>query len=138
MECHQIESLTDPQVDQLVDLFHREWWTAGRTRRDVLKMLRHSPLVVAFEEADSGSLLAFSRVFTDQVYKALILDVIVAPYARSIGLGSRLLQAILQHESLREVRDFELYCLPELKPFYREFGFTDELGGLRLLRLRRR
>jgi len=27
----------------------------------------------------------------------------------------------------------ELYCLPELVPFYRKWGFTEELGGLRFM-----
>jgi hypothetical protein len=44
------------------------------------------------------------------------------------------MDALLEHPSLKTVRHLELYCLPELIPFYRRWGFTDELGELRFLR----
>jgi len=68
------------------------------------------------------------------VYKALILDVIVDVAYRGRELGRILMDTILQHPALRSVRHFELYCLPELMPFYRKWGFTDELGTLRFMR----
>jgi len=38
---------------------------------------------------------------------------------------------------LSRVKHFELYCLPELEPFYESFGFSTEAGGVRLMRLAR-
>jgi GNAT superfamily N-acetyltransferase len=79
-------------------------------------------------------LVAFSRVITDYVYKALILDVIGAPEFRNRNLGRRLMDAVCEYPPLTAVRHFELFCLPELIPFYQKWGFTDEVNGLRLLR----
>ena len=78
--------------------------------------------------------MAFARVLTDGVYKALIFDVIVAGSHRDHGLGRALMDALLEHPRLKSVRHLELYCLPELIPFYRRWGFSDELGELRFLR----
>ena len=80
------------------------------------------------------SLVAFSRVLIDYVYKALILDVIVDASCRGQGLARALLDGIVEHPRLQSVRHFELYCRPELVPFYCRWGFTEELGELRFMR----
>lgn len=81
--------------------------------------------------------MAFARVLTDFAIKALIFDVIVDGNYRQQGLGKKLVDAVVAHPALKAVRHLELYCLPELVPFYERWGFTDSLGGLRLMRLER-
>ena len=130
----RVERLTDSQIEQLCNLYQGEWWTRGRVLEDIRRMLEHSDVVVAFAERDTGRLAAFARVLTDYVFKALVFDVIVAPAHRGTGAGRMLLDAIVAHPALRAVRHFELYCLPELVPFYRKWGFTDDLGALRFMR----
>ncbi len=76
----------------------------------------------------------FPPVLTDFVFKGLIFDVIVAPGHRDRGLGDEVVSLILNHEKLREVRSMELYCLPELVPFYERHGFGDDAGRLKLMR----
>lgn len=132
MEVRRIEQLERTHVEELTSLFGELWWTPGRTREDVERMLAHS-LVVAFVD-DRGSLAAFARVLSDRVYKALVFDVVVAPALRGTGLGDRLVHAVLDHPELREVRHFELYCAPDMVPYYERFGFTSELGTLTFMR----
>ncbi len=134
MSFKRIEKLSDAQIGQLVALYQNEWWTRGRTLAGVRTMLASSDVIVAFVEQGNRKLAAFSRVITDYTYKALVLDVIVAPAHRGTGLGRMLMEGILGHPRLRRVRHLELYCLPELLPFYRQWGFTEELGELKLLR----
>jgi len=38
------------------------------------------------------------------------------------------------HIELKEVTHFELYCLPELIEYYKQFDFSEEIGGIKLLR----
>jgi putative acetyltransferase len=38
---------------------------------------------------------------------------------------------------LQSVEHIELYCLPELQAYYQAAGFTNELGGVQLMRLER-
>lgn len=132
-EPTQIEQLTDPQVDDLLALYNHEWWCLDRRMEDVRRMLEGTDVTIGFADAD-GRLVAFARVLTDGVYKALIFDVIVAADHRDTGLGRRLMDAIVEHPRIRGVAHLELYCLPELEPFYRRWGFTSELGELRFMR----
>jgi GNAT superfamily N-acetyltransferase len=133
MIVETVAQLSEAQIADLERLYQGEWWTQGRERADIRRMLAHS-VVVAFCETDGRRLVAFARVLTDYVYKALIFDVIVDPAYRGTGLGRMLIDAIVNHPDLREVRHFELYCLPELVPFYEQWGFTDDLGRLRFMR----
>ena len=41
-------SLTASEIDQLVDLFQAEWWTKGRTKIDVEKVLCSGGPIFAF------------------------------------------------------------------------------------------
>jgi GNAT superfamily N-acetyltransferase len=132
-----IEQLTDAQIDDLRCLYEREWWTQGRSETQVRGLIENSDITVAFCEAQSRRLVAFARVLTDFRIKALIFDVIVDNEYRGQGLGKRLFDAVVAHPALQTVQHLELYCLPELVPFYERWGFTDSLGGLRLMRLAR-
>jgi GNAT superfamily N-acetyltransferase len=137
MAIEQIDRLTDAQAEDLHRLYQHEWWTQERSLSQVRSLLRHSDLVVAFCESESRRLVAFARVITDFTIKALILDVIVAREYRKGGLGQKLLDAIVTHASLESVGHLELYCRPELVPFYERWGFSDALGSLRFMRLTR-
>jgi GNAT superfamily N-acetyltransferase len=129
-----IDELTDNQIDDLHEMYRNEWWTETRGRGELPKMLANSDELVAFEDSDSRELVSFARVLTDYTYKALIFDVIVAGSQRGQGLGERLMEEILDHPQLVDVEHFELYCLEELAEFYEQWGFTAELGSLRLMR----
>ncbi len=97
-------------------------------------MLTNIDIVLGAVDQVSGQLVAFARVLTDGVFKAKIFDVIVAPDFRNRGLGTQLMNAIRENPQLRDVRNLELYCLPEMAPFYERWGFTSNLGDLVLLR----
>ena len=134
MPVEPITTLSEQQIDDLLELYRQEWWTKGRDPEGVRRALQASDLIVAFCEADTQRLVACTRVLTDYVYKALILDVIVAPTHRGTGLGKALLDGVVGHPALRAVRHFELYCRPEMMPFYEQWGFTDDVGVLRFMR----
>lgn len=135
MAFTQLDALRATQVDELLVLYRDLWWAHDRSRADIEVMLAHS-LVIAFEDGD-GALAAFARVVTDQVYKALILDVVVAPQHRGTGLGGRLLDAVVAHPVLAAVRHLELYCAADLVPFYERWGFTVTPAAVHAMRLDR-
>jgi GNAT superfamily N-acetyltransferase len=130
-----VEQLDGDLPEQLHALFLEEWWTHRRSVDDVRRMLDGSDVVLALVDDSQGERLAgFARVVTDFVYKALVLDVIVQADYRKAGLGARLMDEVVGHPRLRDVLHFELYCRPELVPFYERWGFTDELGVIRFMR----
>jgi GNAT superfamily N-acetyltransferase len=128
MTFEAIECLNDDQIEDLYRLYQTEWWSKGRKKADIERMLKHSDLIVAFCEPDSKRLIAFSRILTDYVYRATIFDVIVEASYRGDGLGRILIDTIVNHPDLKSVEGLYLYCLPEMIPFYKKWGFTDDVG----------
>jgi GNAT superfamily N-acetyltransferase len=122
------------RLDELMELFAGQWWTARRTRDDVEAMLRGSGLLFALIDTSINRLVGFARVITDGVYLAMLLDVIVANDRRGMGLGRALLDSVTNHATLVNVQSVELVCQPDLVPFYRQWGFTDQVGQSRLMR----
>jgi len=107
---------------------------AGGSLDDIRRMLEHTDITLGLCERATGRLAAFARVLTDRVFKGFIFDVIVDPACRGRGLGNRIMEAILGHPDLARVRHFELYCRPEMFPFYRRWGFTEDVGEILLMR----
>lgn len=124
--------LTDDQIHQLHQLYQNEYWSKGRSVEDTRRCVEGSTSIFAFIEHDQ--LLAFARVLTDYVFKALIFDVIVSPSHRAQGLGKQIIESITCDTRLKKVKHIELYCLPDLFEFYGQFGFTQETGAMQLMR----
>ncbi len=131
-EWTRIYFLSPDQIDDLMRLYQREWWTARRERNEVVRMLDANPLIFAIADRATGELVAFARAISDFVYKALLLDVIVDVERRGEGLGALLIDTILIE--LAPVRHIELYCREDLKVFYRRWGFQDTSGAVCFLR----
>jgi predicted GNAT family N-acyltransferase len=132
-----VEQIDDRLRAELMELYRHEWWTSERREVDVTRMLQHSDLVVGVCANPGGELVAFARVLTDRAYKAVIFDLIVAQAHRGAGLGRRLIEHMLDHPMLAQVAHVELYCRPELIPFYEQWGFTASLRDVNLMRKER-
>jgi predicted GNAT family N-acyltransferase len=128
------DRLEGRHVHELHALYQNEWWTRGRTLDETRRVVEHSDLLFAFLGEPDRRLVAFARVLTDRVFKALVFDVIVAPDRRGEGLLRKLLDRIFSHPDLKGVKHLELYCLPELVPLYEKFGFSTDMGGVRWMR----
>ncbi|MDD5260515.1 MAG: GNAT family N-acetyltransferase [Methylacidiphilales bacterium] len=134
MKLTPVTQLNEQQLAQLHQLYQGEWWSRGRTLPDITRAIAGTDYIFGFAEPDSGRLVIFARVLSDRVYKALLLDVIVHPDYRGQGLGRMLVDAVVSHPDLAGVRQFELYCRPELRDFYRQWGFTDDIGEIIFMR----
>jgi predicted GNAT family N-acyltransferase len=129
-----VDEVGPDRLPQLMDLFADQWWTADRQPDDVMRMLAASSLVFALIHRPSDRLVGFTRVITDDTFLAMVLDVIVAAEWRDRGLGAMLLDAVVGHPRVAAVHSVELVCQPDLMPFYRRWGFTDQVGQSRLMR----
>ena len=119
-------------IAALTVLMRTAWWMSDRTPAEVARLVEHSDIVITLTLADR--LVGFGRVLTDYTHIALVLDVIVDESRRGSGLGAALLDAVVNHPKLAAVRSLELVCQPELIPFYRRWGFTDQVGSSTLMR----
>jgi predicted GNAT family N-acyltransferase len=129
----RIHTLTHSQIEDLYRLYQNEWWTRHRTLEDTRRMLDQARVIAAFADPRTERLIAFARAITDGTFKAVVFDVIVDPAYRKSGLGKTLMDAIVSHPELASVAHIELYCKPELIPFYERWGFK-EAAEVRFLR----
>ncbi len=128
-----IHKFTENHIKQLHELYKNEWWTKERTLEETEKCINGSQLCIGLID-EENNLIGFVRVITDFIFKALIFDLITNKNNRNKGIGKILMQQILKHKKLKEVKHFELYCLPELENLYNQFGFSTEVNGIKLLR----
>ena len=122
----QLSVVTDVGLDHLDDvmrLFAHTWWTKDRNRTQVAASLAATPVRVGLADPANGQLVAFARAFSDGVYKALVMDVVVDESMRTRKIGHRLVQTVLAHPLVAAVEDVELYTNPARDRFYTELGF---------------
>ena len=119
-----ISTLTEAQIEDLCRMYQQEWWSKGRQKVNVTKMLENSDVIIALSHPQSQEIVAFARVITDYVYRGFILDVIVQSAYRGQGLGKSLMEAIINHPQLKEVETLILLCQLEMVNFYQKWGFT--------------
>ena len=134
MDWITVDQIAASQREDLLALYRSAWWATNRSAADVDEMLDGSDLVVGLVDSDTNRLLGFCRAITDGRFVALILDVITHPDIRGSGGGRVVMEAMLSRPELARVDSIELVCQPDLVDFYRQFGFTDQAGGSRLMR----
>ncbi|MDA0269140.1 MAG: GNAT family N-acetyltransferase [Cyanobacteria bacterium] len=129
-----IRQLNEDHIQDLYALYQTAWWTKDRTVKDIRKMLAHSDIVVGLCDDRSDRLIGFARVLTDFVYKARLDDIILAESIQGLGLGRYLMDTVINLPELRAVQHIDLQCLPEMVPFYAQWGFAPDLQGVITLR----
>ncbi len=105
--------------EDLLALFAQADWTANRSAADLQTMLDHSPVAVSVW--DGEVLIGYGRAVTDDVYRALVEDVIVDAAYRGQGIGAEIVRRLL--ERLAHVEEIALVCHEGLIPFYERLGF---------------
>ena len=126
-------SLSDKNIEELHGLYQKEWWTKGRSLQETTECVNGSQVNIGIL-TNEKTLVAYARVLTDFTFKALIFDIIVSESQRGNGLGDKLIGLIKEHKKLASVKNFELYCLPEMFTFYEKHGFSAEVGDIKLMR----
>jgi GNAT superfamily N-acetyltransferase len=112
-------------LDLVYDFLSGEsYWARGRSRERVERSVENS---LAFGVYRDGAQVGFARVVTDYATFAWLADVFVLDAERGRGLGVWLVETILSHPDLREVRRW-LLATRDAQELYRRFGFT-ELSG---------
>jgi predicted GNAT family N-acyltransferase len=109
----------DPE--QVWGLYRTADWAEDRTLEETEAILAQSCRVFSLWE--ESRLVAFARVLTDFVVRAVIFDVIVHPKERGKGLGRLLMEKLLAHPSLEKVPVF-LLLTKDKQAFYTKFGFV--------------
>lgn len=126
----------EPQhFEQLIALFDREWWTQGRDRDGIARMLAGSAEVVAV--LDGEELVGFGRAISDGAYLATINDIVVSERRRGEGLGTAVVTELLRRPAVAGAEHVSLHCLPELIPYYERLGFRRDDRKLQRMEITR-
>ncbi|MFJ7973609.1 GNAT family N-acetyltransferase [Psychrobacillus sp. NPDC096389] len=132
-----VEKLNENQLIELQGLFKNEWWTQHRELPEIRKMMNNSSVVIGLIDNETEELIGFARVITDSIYRAFIFDVMAKESFRNNGIGTILMNYILEHPLVREVDRLELYCPDRLVGYYEKFGFSTDVNGSNLMRLKK-
>ena len=126
MPTRYIYSFSEPiNPEELRQLFQQTSWAAGRGPLDIQRMLDRSQITLGVWDEDK--LIAFARVITDDLFRALIDDVVVDQAFRHQGVASMMLGKILKR--LEHIEIVMLDCGSELIDFYGQFGFEPKGGA---------
>lgn len=128
-----IYQFSDLHIKQVQQLYKQVWWAKERSLEDTTECIRGSQVCIGILD-EHNNLIAFARILSDFIYKAIIFDVIVSDHKRGNGLGQKMMGLIKNHDKLKKVKHFELYCLPEMQSFYSSFDFSTDIAGIKLMR----
>jgi ribosomal protein S18 acetylase RimI-like enzyme len=74
---------------------------------------------------DGSELIGFARIVCDGIVHAMIYDLIVAPEYQNKGIGSLILNKVIDHCVKNDIRDIQLFCAEGMKEFYSKHGFFE-------------
>jgi GNAT superfamily N-acetyltransferase len=101
-------------------LSEQSTWAVGISRAVVDRAIENS---LCFGGYIDGRQVAFARVVTDFATFGNLVDVFVIPEYRGHGYGTELLEAVMNHPSLKGLRRFTL-ATGNGHALYEKFGFT--------------
>jgi N-acetylglutamate synthase-like GNAT family acetyltransferase len=114
---------TDPtrlDLDIICDFLRRAYWANTRPRERTERALKNS---LVFGVYDGEKQIGLARVVSDYSIFAYLCDVFIHEAYRAHGLGKWLIQTILEHPDLKEVRRW-LLVTDDAHGLYKQFGFT--------------
>lgn len=107
-------------LDSMVDMLTRAYWAVGRPRERTERAIHNSLVFCVY---DGEKQIGMARVVTDYSIFAYLCDVFIHEDYRARGLGKWLIQTILEHPDLREMRRWVLVT-SDAHGLYKQFGFT--------------
>jgi GNAT superfamily N-acetyltransferase len=96
------------------------YWAKGIPREIVARSIENS---LCFGVYDEGKQIGFARVISDCATYAYIGDVFVIESHRGKGIGKWLMECIVRHPSLQNLRRWSLVT-EDAHGLYAQFGFT--------------
>ena len=129
--------VTDPariDLDAVCSFLARAYWASKRSREVIARSLQHS---IPFGVLEGAHLVAFARVISDRATYGYLADVFVDESRRGAGLGTILMECIMDHPDLRGLERWSL-ATRDAHALYRKFGFQDLLKPERHMEIPRR
>ena len=107
-----------PDKDQFFRLFETTGWNKDYqlNAEELFRAVKNSwDMVCAY---DDNQLVGYGRVICDGVVHALILDMIILPDYKGNGIGSVILNKLVNRCKQWKIRDIQLFCAKGQVEFY--------------------
>ena len=114
---------TDPtrlDIDAICDFLTRAYWANTRPRERTDLAIQNS---LVFGVYDNNKQIGLARVVTDYSIFAYLCDVFIHEEYRAHGLGKWLIQTVMEHPDLKDVRRW-LLVTSDAHGLYKQYGFT--------------
>ena len=108
-------------LEKLKVLFNQNaLWAKDRTIDQIRKMLANSNVIITLW--NKNDLVGFGRATTDQVYRAVLWDIVVSKDLQRIGLGRFIIVELLKDKKIKSAEKIYLMTT-DSKDFYKQLGF---------------
>ena len=108
-------------LEKLQVLFNQNTlWAKDRTISQIQKMLSNSNVIITLWS--KHNLVGFGRATTDQVYRAVLWDIVVSKDVQRIGLGKVIVEELLKDKKINCAEKIYLMTT-DSKDFYKQLGF---------------
>lgn len=115
---------TDPNrldVDAICEFLKRAYWANTRPRERTERAIKNS---LVFGVYDGEKQIGMARVVSDFSIFAYLCDVFIDEDYRAHGLGKWLIETIMEHPDLKEMRRWVLVT-SDAHGLYKQYGFTN-------------
>lgn len=110
------------QLDRIYDLLSTTYWAYNRDKEIISKSIENS---LCFGVYKDDIQIGFSRCVTDYCVIFWLCDVIIDEHYRNLGIGTKMIECLLAHEKLENLRGI-LTANTEHRKFYEKFGFESK------------
>ena len=108
-------------IEKLQVLFNKNtFWAKDRSKNQIKQMLANSNVIITLWK--KNNLVGFGRATTDQVYRAVLWDIVVSKDVQRVGLGKVIVEELLKDKKINSVEKVYLMTTSS-KDFYKQIGF---------------
>lgn len=120
----QIRCVQSWNGDEIVTLYRAGgWWKEEYSPADLPRLIRGSFVFAVAVDEKTGRAIGMGRVISDGVSDGYIQDLVVLPQFRKLGIGARLVVALVEKCRESGVLWIGLIAEPGTEQFYIPFGF---------------
>ena len=121
-----VHDIDDMDVSKITEFILKSYWGDRLSAEQIRQSLRASFCVGLLNGADQ---IAFARAVSDTAIDAYLKDVIVFPDYQRQGHGRRIVSALMDHPSLKDVPKWYLGT-KDAHAFYQSLGFKRSPDGV--------
>lgn len=116
---------TNPTIESYKALHQTTGWNAKGlyTYEQLYKAICNSWFSTSIYEDDN--LIGYGRIISDGIYQTFICDVMVHPDYQRKGVGTMVMDALLEQCQKENIKWIQLFCAKGKQPFYQKLGFKE-------------